>query len=533
MAELTFRFATPWFRSVLTHWTRLQEAARKGAKGQLYDEKAVWESFDEIRNICQGQERLADCSAIKQLDNTIDAWQRWKKAERKDTFAAYTLLPFLAELREEIYFFGCVYPQEEKMKQYYEEEFVPHCEKEDILTQDRPKYTIFIPACGHLAYTKQCVESVMRTTKEDSCEWLLIDHGSPDDTISEYFATIKGAETIRFFHNVRMLMFGAAYRAARGKYLVFVSNDTIVQGQWLKELTACLQADPLALSATPVTPHTSNAQSLPPCDVASLAAYAEQIRQKKQGIFVRRARIMPVIAVYDTEKLEKIGFADRLFQTMEFWDDDLSARARTAGFAQYLCEGVYCHHFGSVTGKEQWRHTLEQGRKLFLKKHGFDAWGVGYCAEESMISLAKEAVRSHCGQSEHEEISVLGVFCGLGDGFLALCHQFRQAGFEPRGYLLAQSEAMRGQCYSFAAQSMVAAEGILSGMESLGERQFAWIYLERGVIPNAEDWRALWQALEEGGMLLCAQETIPVVFSVEAKRKEWSLLCKRKGVFAK
>lgn len=113
------------------------------------------------------------------------------------------------------------------------------------------------------------MESVLRHTDLRECELLLLDHGSKDGTAA-YFHTIPNAKVIRFRENVGMLMFSVAFRACCGQYLAFVSNDTIVTEGWLSHLLDCLEREENALSATPVTPFTSNCQGIAPCPLEGL-----------------------------------------------------------------------------------------------------------------------------------------------------------------------------------------------------------------------------------------------------------------------
>nr|WP_243423517.1 glycosyltransferase [Anaerotignum lactatifermentans] len=324
------------------------------------------------------------------------------------------LLPFLAELKEEIYFRGCVEPWKERWVSYYQEEFAAHHANGRPWREGDPPVTVFVPACGHLEATKNCVESILRHTPQADYDLLLIDHGSRDDT-RVYFQRVPGARVMAMKENVRMLMFSSAFRACRGKYLAFVSNDTEVTEGWLERLTDCLETLPKAVSATPVTPATSNFQSQ---EAVSLA----------EGRFCwrRRSRIMPVIGVYDREKVNEIGFADRLFWSMEFWDDDFSLRARRRGFWQMLCTNVYCHHLGSLTGRAAWEkeHTLAWGRELFWKKHGTDPWAKGFCRQEDLMVLVRQ------WRPSWSKAEGLAIDCGFGDGPLEIGNHCALGGAE-------------------------------------------------------------------------------------------------------
>ena len=256
---MTFRWQTEWFQDCMPLFSCLLEEAERVAAGKAGDFGKMGDWLGEIENICDPVEELKNCHYAGQMMNVRAALLDLTQTDQKAELASYTLLPFLWELREEIYFWGCVAEDGGKRKAYWQEEFISHHRRVNPRRVEPKKVTIFIPACNHLDYTKQCVESVLRHTDLRECELLLLDHGSKDETAA-YFRTIPNAKVIRFRENVGMLMFSVAFRACCGRYLAFVSNDTIVTEGWLSHLLDCLETEENALSATPVTPFTSNCQ---------------------------------------------------------------------------------------------------------------------------------------------------------------------------------------------------------------------------------------------------------------------------------
>lgn len=326
----------------------------------------------------------------------------------------FRLFPFLQELWEEVYFWGTVYPDPSRMEHYYREEFVPH---HAAPSQQRYPYrfSIFIPVYNKLEYTKLCLESILKNTdlKKHACEFILLDDGSTDGT-REYLDSLGIEKVIHLPVNVKTLIFSLGLRVCQGEYLVFVNNDTIVTKGWLENLLLCMESDENIISATPCTPNTSNHQD----DAEgrySYTSYEKLYAHENRSdplLWEERTRIMPVIAMYRTALLNRIGFADRLFYTMEFWDDDFSLRARRAGFRQILCKDTYCHHFGSVTGKDGWEkgNTLKAGEKLFRKKHGFDPYIEDFCYDSQYLDFVRETQLPESGS-----LSLLAIDSCLGD----------------------------------------------------------------------------------------------------------------------
>ena len=116
-----------------------------------------------------------------------------------------------------------------------------------ILTQAEPAYTcsIVIPVWNKVELTRQCLIALASSTTNVSFEVIVVDNGSTDGT-EEFVNELKG--DIQIICNQENLGFAKACnqgaRAARGKYLVFLNNDTIPQPHWLKPLVSEVEEHP-------------------------------------------------------------------------------------------------------------------------------------------------------------------------------------------------------------------------------------------------------------------------------------------------
>ncbi len=102
---------------------------------------------------------------------------------------------------------------------------------------DRFVCSIIIPVFNNLELTKQCLTTLAFATTGVDYEVILVDNGSTDGTAS-FLQTLQG--DVRIIQNDENLGFAKACnqgaKAARGKYLVFLNNDTIPQPNWLGPL---------------------------------------------------------------------------------------------------------------------------------------------------------------------------------------------------------------------------------------------------------------------------------------------------------
>lgn len=332
------------------------------------------------------------------------------RAKMKTEFQLY---PFWRQLVAAFYFWGYVQQDPSRKEKYYEEEFPELFCNPYVSEEPECLLSIVVPAYNHLDTTKQCIERLLAVTDFNTldAELILLDHGSTDGTL-EYFENLGIGKVIHLKKNIRMYRFALVGQIVRGRYFVVVDNDILVGKNWAENLLTCLQSDPKIIAAVPATPNIANLQMryAPSNDPKEFLVWADEQNVSNPLRWNDRARLMPPIVMYRTELVSKIGLADPLFYSMEFWDDDFSFRARRHGYRQVVCDDAACYHFGSVTQKTTLikENTLVYGRELFLKKNGVDAWATGFCYDIYAVSKVTSMLNA-------KDVHMLGIDCGLGD----------------------------------------------------------------------------------------------------------------------
>ena len=431
---------------------------------------------------------------LENVEDTLDDIQRSIEAGNSDRAVMkmeFQLFPFLRCLREAFYFWGMIYPDETEMERYYREEFAGHY-RNYYINDDEPakcRLSIAIPAYNHIETTKLCIEYLLKETNFEklNAELILIDHGSSDGTL-KYFESLGIGKVIHFKHNVRMYMIATLFQLCQGKYFTFFNNDLLATKNWAEILLQCLESDANIISVSPATPNTANLQMvmIPSDDPKTFINWANGRNQSKPDCWNDRVRLMPTLGVYRSAAVNRIGFADPYFYSMEFWDDDFSFRARRAGYRQVLCDDVACYHFGSKTGKgaQKKEKTLVYGRKLFKKKNGVDAWGNGFCYDYSAVQLFKQIFLSQ------GKVTLLGLDCGMGDTPLQLRNELRRhkQGFDIY-QLTCQTEYLADlqALFENTAYTSDMPEGLDSAFDTL---LFSHVYLSRD-IGEYENWTKL------------------------------------------
>src|SRR5439155_2256527 len=117
-----------------------------------------------------------------------------------------------------------------------ETEFVSSAKSIKFDAPDEVEVSIVIPVLNKLKFTLECLTSVMRHSSAISYEVILVDDASVDRT-EEILSCVRNLVYVRNKNNlgfVRACNIGAD--SAKGKYLLFLNNDTQVTENWLKPL---------------------------------------------------------------------------------------------------------------------------------------------------------------------------------------------------------------------------------------------------------------------------------------------------------
>jgi GT2 family glycosyltransferase/SAM-dependent methyltransferase/Flp pilus assembly protein TadD len=117
----------------------------------------------------------------------------------------------------------------------------------EFQARSRPKRydcSIIVPVWNKVELTRQCLLALVEATSGATYEVIVVDNGSTDGT-QEFLMTLGG--DVQVIRNTTNQGFAKACnqgaRAAHGKYLVFLNNDTIPQPGWLNALVMEVEGD--------------------------------------------------------------------------------------------------------------------------------------------------------------------------------------------------------------------------------------------------------------------------------------------------
>jgi len=108
---------------------------------------------------------------------------------------------------------------------------------------ESPSVSIVMPAYNGWALTYRCLASIKKNTFDVAYEIIIGDDASTDETkdIDEYvknILVIRNERNLEFLHNCNH-----AASFARGKYILFLNNDTEVCARWLSSMVDLLEKD--------------------------------------------------------------------------------------------------------------------------------------------------------------------------------------------------------------------------------------------------------------------------------------------------
>lgn len=344
------------------------------------------------------------------------------RAAHKIEFEFY---PIICELYVDIYFFGCTYPDKEKILEYYATDMpnlcpLPYVEQSEKEGKYKYELSIGIPAYNNLDASKMCLESLLQNIPQGlEYELILFNHGSRDGT-KEYFESLHPTKQIDFKNNIKS--YGIISRVIEGKYFLMISNDVVITPYAIENLLACIKSDERIGMAAPVSPNVSNLQSIPAEyeNIDELFSFAKKNNLSDPFRWEERARLTPPAFIirstnFDAYSIMDYGFIHQA-RGIAFGDDRASMLLRRNGYKNLLCKDAFVHHYGSLTIKNDIAEHKDKadvyamGRLRYRDMFGIDPWGTGCCYCYALMQTLTPRNEAHT--------DILGINCGMGENAL-------------------------------------------------------------------------------------------------------------------
>lgn len=280
---------------------------------------------------------------------------------------------------------------------------VYHCVKDRSSVQKlvvpeckQPLVSIVIPVYNQFDYTYNCVQSIIENSQDVAYEIIIGDDVSTDKTknIKRY---IKNITVVRNEENQRFLLnCNHAAQYAKGKYILFLNNDTKVKEEWLSSLVTLIESDPKIgmVGSKLVYPdgRLQEAGGIVWKDMGGWNYGNGQDPAMPEYNYVRECDYISGAAIMiKTDLWKVIGGFDEQFAPAYYEDTDLAFEVRKHGYkVMYQPRSVVIHYEGVSNGtdvttgvkqyqvvnekkfREKWKQELEKhyvnGTKPFLAR---------------------------------------------------------------------------------------------------------------------------------------------------------------------
>ena len=271
----------------------------------------------------------------------------------------------------------------------------PDVEPFTLPTADVPRVSIVIPVYNKVDYTVACLRSLVEHAGANAFETIVVDDASSDAT-TERLARVGGIRVIRNAQNLGFVgSCNAGAEAARGEFVLFLNNDTVVTAGWLDALLRCFDEEPDAglVGAKLVYPdgRLQEAGGIVFADGSGWNYGRFEDPADPRYNFRREADYCSGAAILiRRELLARLGGFDTRYAPAYYEDTDLAFAVRAAGLKVFYEPRAVVIHFEGVTAGTDTGSGMKRfqnvNRDKFLEK-----WTKELAAQPAPIHEARLA----------------------------------------------------------------------------------------------------------------------------------------------
>ena len=243
-----------------------------------------------------------------------------------------------------------------------------------IPTSDDPLVSVVMPVFNHPGYTLECLGSIAQYPPRLRFELILIDDASQESN-RQLLRTVRGIRLIENADNLGFLRScNKAAAAARGRYLMFLNNDTQVRDGWLDRLVEPFADPAVGMTGSKLLYPSGHLQeagvSMKPDGTARLIGLNGDPNDSLYNAIREVDYCSGASFMVEREVFERIGGFDDRYAPAYFEDADLAFAVRSLGRKiLYQPASEVVHHLSVTTGASGDKLArIEANRDKFIGK---------------------------------------------------------------------------------------------------------------------------------------------------------------------
>ncbi len=244
-------------------------------------------------------------------------------------------------------------------------------------------------------------------------ETFVVDNNSPSDGVG---SLIPKFPQVKFIESAANLGFSGgnnlAVKEAKGKYLLFINNDTEVEPDFLEPLVNCLESNARIGMASPKIKYFSEDNLIQYAGSGEMNTYTARSffigeKQKDDGRFDESrptAFIHGAAMLVSTDAIKNVGLMEDDF-FLYYEEFDWCARMKKAGYEiWYVADSLVWHKESVATGKNsplkvyyQTRNRIFYVRRNFsgLQKMAFSIFFLLFSIPKNSLKFLSEGATAH------------------------------------------------------------------------------------------------------------------------------------------
>ena len=280
------------------------------------------------------------------------------------------------------------------------------------------KISIIILTYNNLKYTKNCIDSIKKYTKDNTYEIIIIDNNSIDGTRD----WLKKQKNIKIILNDDNKGFPIGCNqgieiADKENDILLLNNDTIVTKNWLENLKICLYSDNKIGAVGSVCNQNENMQGVDFTydNLETMQKLAEINNKLDSNKWEEKVFLIGFCLLIKREVIEKIKKLDVNYTPGYIEDNDLSLRIISLGYKLILCHDSFIHHYLGTSFRkdlDKFYPILNKNRQYFKRKWKFNT----FCFDE---------IKNYSLPLIENPKKILEVNCGIGITLLNLKYKYK------------------------------------------------------------------------------------------------------------